>query len=199
MRKYDTKTLEAIARNQLKKYDPTLLVGEPRAIPIEDIVERYYGLEIEYRYLRKNGHVLGCTVFDDTLLPIWNDDEKQYELISVNRDTIVISAALLDDRSIGRLRYTIAHELGHWLIHREIYSGEGVAAASSIQTSLEENPAVERQADILASALLMPCGQVKHAFYAIRDMHNPITILAGLFDVSKQAMSIFLKGHHLLD
>ena len=198
MRFFDAVTLETIARNELKKYKPSLVVGEPGAVPIEDMVERYYGLEVEYRFLRKNGSALGCTVFDDTLLPIWNPEERQYELLSVRRGTIVISAALLYNKSDGRLRFTIAHELAHWLIHRELFSGGGIAAASAIKTSLEENSAVERQADILATALLMPRNQVKRAFYALRSMTDPADSLAALFDVSKQAMGIFLNEHHLV-
>jgi len=192
-------TLEAIARNAHKKYKPLLLVGEPCAIPIEDMVERFYGLEIEYRFLRRSGSALGCTVFDDTLLPVWNPEEEQYELLPVKRGTIVISAALLGNNSDGRLRFTIAHELAHWLLHQELYSGGGIAAASVIKTSLEEDPAVERQADILATALLMPKNQVKRAFYALRGAAaDPSASLAALFDVSKQAMSIFLKDHRLV-
>jgi hypothetical protein len=198
MRAYNTMMLETIARNELKKYKPLLLVGEPSAIPIEDMVERHYGLEVDYRFLRKNGSALGCTVFDNTLLPIWNPEEKRYELLPVKRGTIVISAALLDNRSDGRLRFTIAHELAHWLIHRDLYSGGGIAAASATKTSLEENPDVERQADILATALLMPRNQVKHAFYALRGITDPAATLAALFDVSKQAMGIFLREHHLV-
>jgi|GEM_PF-846285 len=73
MKLYDATTLNVIARNVIKKYDTSLLYGEPCAIPIEQIIELFYKLNIEYRHLRKNGDVLGCTVFDDTLLPT---DEK---------------------------------------------------------------------------------------------------------------------------
>ena len=197
MRYLDATTLETIARNELKKFKSSLVVGVPRAVPIEDMVEQYYKLDVEYRFLRKNGSALGCTVFDDTLLPIWNADEKRYELLPVKKGTIVVSATLLNNKSNGRLRFTIAHELAHWLIHRELYAGGGIAAASAIKTSLEENHAVERQADVLATALLMPRNQVKRAFYALRGTTDPAGSLATLFDVSKQAMEIFMKDHHL--
>ena len=194
---YDAMALEMIARIELEKYDPLLVLGEPRAVPIEEIVELYYRLDLEYRYLRKSGLLLGCTVFNDMLLPIWNAEEKRYELLPVKRGTIVISAALLANGSEGLLRFTIAHELAHWLLHRELYSSAGIAAASAIETSLEVNSAVERQADILATALLMPRHQVKRAFYAIQGANDPAASLANLFGVSRQAMGIFLKDHHL--
>ena len=68
----------------------------------------------------------------------------------------MISAALLYNKSDGGLRFSIAHELAHWLIHRKLCSGGGIAAALAIKASLGEDSAVERQADILATALLMP-------------------------------------------
>jgi hypothetical protein len=185
--------LETIARNTLKAYDPMLVAGEPAAIPIERIVEHGLGINVEYRYLRKQLVVLGCTVFDDTQLGVYIPDESRYALIPVKRDTIVIDERLALSDSDGRLRFTFAHELAHWLIHKELYSGSGLAAANSAKTSGEEDISIERQADILASALLMPAGQVKRAFYRNRS----IAALAQLFGVSKQAMSIFLRNHNL--
>ena len=98
----------------------------------------------------------------------------------------------------GRLRLTCAHEIAHWLIHRELYAGTGQAAAfGNPRKSSEDNPAVERQANQLATMLLMPTGQVKRAFYTAKNKSDPASSLAVLFGVSKQAMSIFLKEHSL--
>ena len=44
----------------MKEYDPSL-IDEAKAIPIEDMVERLYGLTIEYHYIRNNGRILGET------------------------------------------------------------------------------------------------------------------------------------------
>ena len=64
--------LEAIARNTLKKYDSSLILGyEAKSVPIEDIIESL-GLTLEYQYIRKNGRILGETVFDDDYIPIYN-------------------------------------------------------------------------------------------------------------------------------
>jgi Zn-dependent peptidase ImmA (M78 family) len=62
------------------------------------------------------------------------------------------------------------------------------------KTSLEEDSVIERQADKLASALLMPTAQVKRAFYRNRNADA----LALQFGVSRQAMSIFLRNHNLV-
>lgn len=67
MRKYYTEqTMESIARRVLDAYDERLYRGQPRAIPIEDLIERH-GLILEFQYLRKNGRILGKTV----LTPAW--------------------------------------------------------------------------------------------------------------------------------
>lgn len=57
MRKYYTEqTMESIARRVLDAYDERLYRGQPRAIPIEDLIERH-GLTLEFQYLRKNGRI----------------------------------------------------------------------------------------------------------------------------------------------
>ena len=78
--------IEAIARNTLKNYDASLILGyEAKSVPIEDIIESM-GLSLEFQYIRKNGRILGETVFNDDYVPIYNMDEKRYELIFVERN-----------------------------------------------------------------------------------------------------------------
>ena len=191
--------IEAIARNTLKNYDASLILGyEAKSVPIEDIIESM-GLSLEFQYIRKNGRILGETVFDDDYVPIYNMDEKRYELIFVERGTIILDASLLQCRTQGRLRFTAAHELAHWLIHQELYSGTGdtAAMAKSISKSSDADKYIERQADMLGSALLLPMCQVKKAFYRLSG-DDRVLQLATQFGVSKQAMEIRLRNHHLI-
>ncbi|CDD01409.1 putative uncharacterized protein [Ruminococcus sp. CAG:382] len=191
--------LEAIARNTLKKYDESLVSGyDAKEVPIEEIIESM-GLSLEYQYIRNNGRILGETVFDDAYVPIYNMDEKRYELIFVERGTIILDASLLRCRTRGRHRFTAAHELAHWLIHQELYSGTGDAAAmlKSLSKSSEADRRIELQADMLASALLLPISQVKKAFYRTSG-EDRVSRLAAQFGVSNQAMEIRLRNHHLI-
>lgn len=191
--------VEAIARNTLKKYDESLVSGyDAKEVPIEDIIESM-GLSLEYQYIRNNGRILGETVFDDAYVPIYNMDEKRYELIFVERGTIILDASLLRCRTRGRHRFTAAHELAHWLIHQELYSGTGDAAAmlKSLSKSSEADRRIELQADMLASALLLPISQVKKAFYRTSG-EDRVSRLAAQFGVSNQAMEIRLRNHHLI-
>lgn len=190
--------LEAIARNTLKKYDPSLILGEVKSIPIENIIESM-GLSLEYQYIRNNGRILGETVFDDDYIPLYNREKRKYELVFVERGTIIIDASLLHSKSDGRLRFTCAHELAHWLIHQELYAGTGDMAAMQkrISKSSDADKMIERQADMLACALLLPINQVKKAFYRTQD-RNKVEALAKQFVVSKQAMKIRLEEHRLI-
>lgn len=191
--------LEAIARNALKKYDPSLVLSlEPKNIPIEDMIETF-GLSLEYQYIRKNGRILGETVFDDDYIPLYNMEQRKYELVFMERGTIILDASLLRCRSDGRLRFTAAHELAHWLIHQELYSGSGDTAAmlKSISKSSDADKYIERQADALAGALLMPINQIKRSFYRVSGT-DKVSVLAEQFNVSRKAMEIRLKDHHLI-
>ena len=121
--------LEAIARNALKKYDPHLVIGMGvQRVPIEEIIESM-GLTIEYQYIRRDGRILGETVFDDGYIPLYDMKKRKYGLFFMSRGTIIIDASLLGDKTDSRLRFTCAHELAHWLIHQELYRGSGEAAA----------------------------------------------------------------------
>lgn len=191
--------LEAIARNTLKQYDSSLVMGtEAVTVPIEDIIESQ-GLSLEYQYIRNNGRILGETVFDDDYIPLYNMEEKKYELVFMERGTIIIDASLLRCRTDGRLRFTCAHELAHWLIHQELYNGTGDTAAmqKSIAKSSYADKYIERQADMLAGALLMPMNQVKRTFYHL-SAEDKVKTLADKFGVSKQAMEIRLKEHRMI-
>lgn len=192
--------LEAIARGIIKGYDPSLLLT-PQAIPVADIMERKYGLRIDYQCIRNNGRVLGETVFDDALVPVYDQDCGGYTLIRVKRGTVLVDVSLIHNCGDGRYRFTLAHELAHWVIDQEKYTGTGQAASMTQKAlkSSDEDAVTERQADKLATVLLMPAGQVKMAFHSNRGASEPIAMLAMLFDVSRQAMGIRLRELHLVD
>ena len=118
MRKYYTEqTIESIARRVLDTYDERLYRGKPCAIPIEDLIERH-GLTLEFQYLRKNGRILGKTVFDTGLEAVYDMEQGAYTLFPVKAGTILIDASLCEEESsTGRLRFTEAHELSHWILH----------------------------------------------------------------------------------
>lgn len=198
-RYYRTETLEAIARRVISHYDVSL-PGEPAPIPVETIMEKVYGLTIEFQFIRNNGRVLGETVFEDAMVPIYERmDEAGYKLIPVTAGTVIIDASLISNRNDGRFRYTCAHELAHWVIHKELYTQSGeTAAMTEAARSSETDKAIEWQADRLGSYLLMPKGVVKMAFHQNRTHRSVVDLLAQLFGVPRQAMAIRLNEMRLL-
>lgn len=70
--------IEAIARKILMEYAPALLEGEPCAIPIETIIETKFDLILEYHILRKNGSILGETIFDDGAVILYDQYQHEY-------------------------------------------------------------------------------------------------------------------------
>lgn len=148
---YREQALEGIAREVITAYDPNLYYGVPRMIPIEDIIEAQ-GITLEYQCLRKTGCVLGETIFDDGGAIIYDYDIPGYTVIAVKSGTILIDSSLCrEDASTGRLRFTCAHELAHWLLHKRLYSGTGESAAMMTETNIvrTQNSALEMQANLL--------------------------------------------------
>ena len=193
--------LESIARKLLVEYDASYLNRSPRPVPIETIIEKVCGLSIEYKYLTNNGRELGRMIYDDGITTYFDKDINEYALMTVQGGTIMIDASLLDQEKLyGRLRFTLAHELSHYLLHKGLYSGTGTAAALYKHEINED--ATEGQANYLAQAILMPKGQVKRCFYALRptfkSKQESISQMAKTFEVSKQAMEIRLKRFALI-
>jgi Zn-dependent peptidase ImmA (M78 family) len=160
-------------------------------------MEKVYGLTLEFQYIRNNGRILGETIFADAMVPIYErENNRGYKLVSVKAGTVLIDASLLNKGNDGRLRFTCAHELAHWVIDRDYFSRRGETAAMTLPgaKSSQCNPAIERQANRMASRILMPKCTVKKGFHEIRgNTKNAVAALAGVYEVSKQAMEIRLK------
>ena len=192
---YHDETFEIIARQIISEYDPGLL-REPGPVPIETIIEKIFGLTIEFQYIRSDGRILGETIFEDCVIPIYErENGKGYKIIHVKAGTIIIDASLIHNRGDGRFRYTCSHELAHWTIHKDYFTIHGKVAAKSINAtrSSETDKTIERQADRLASRLLMPKSTVKKAYYRNHSSSKIIADLSDLYGVSRQAMEIRLK------
>ncbi len=193
MREYKPRAMESIAQRELMMFNPALVNGDPRVVPIEEMIELHYGIILQFRNLSKKGHIHGITVFEDSVIPIYDEINKRYEPIVVKAGTILIDKRLLARNRINRFRFTLAHELAHYILHGEYYLGVQELAS---KISSESDARTEKEADELGAALLMPQGRLKVAFkrnaYQI-DRKELIYNLAQTFEVSAQAMEIRLK------
>ena len=191
---FKTSTLESIARNTLMQYKSNYLNLEPQAVPIEKIITDVFKLDIDYVRLTESGNELGRMIYDSGYTTCFNVEKDDYELMEVTGGTILIEALLANDiTQYGRFRFTLAHELGHWLLHKKLYMGTSIAAAT-YKTDKQYDDSEEWQANYLGKAILMPVGQVKRAFHSTSEANSDKVIkLANIFEVSKQAMKIRLS------
>lgn len=103
----------------------------------------------------------------------------QYEVIGKR---IVVNTSL--QSNIGRERFTLAHELGHHMLHRPLFLQQGVVSAGSTEqvllahnTIIESNQRrLEYQANMFASCLLMPRKLVEARYH-----HYYTTYIIGLY------------------
>ncbi len=134
-------------------------------IPIEDIAEKHLKLRIE---------------FDDTNrhFDIPRDPDGDADILGViflDQRRIVIDESLDPEeypRTEGRYRYTLAHEAGHWRLHRHLFVKDPARAAVlgvSIPPAVlcRTTQAIERsewQANFYGSCVLMPRNLVLDAW-----------------------------------
>jgi hypothetical protein len=104
-------------------------------------------------------------------------------------------------RSAGRRAFTIAHEIGHWRMHRDLSDDDAYARFCRSQDvgatarALKQTALLEREANRFAAALLMPEALVRRE---VRDRGLNVVALARSFGVSGQAMQIRLETLRLL-
>jgi Zn-dependent peptidase ImmA (M78 family) len=90
-----------------------------------------------------------------------------------------------------RQRFTAAHELGHYIYHRDLL-GEGVADSRAYRSEGTDRPNAnirlihERQANSFAANVLMP----RHRLSSVAGQST--ATLAAMFEVSQEAMRIRL-------
>ena len=150
--------------------------GEGVPVPVEAIAEDLLGLRIEESW----------------------DIDCSGMLLPASR-TIVLNAAEAprDEAPLRRFRFTIAHEIGHWVCH--CLEGRAPSSAPSYCRPVDLTEAadrtLEREANVFAAELLMPEPAVREAWEELGD----IAACAARFDVSPTAMHWRLFGYELVN
>jgi Zn-dependent peptidase ImmA (M78 family) len=122
------------------------------------------------------------TAFNDGMVEIMDEVTGRVTELPVTAGTVIIDSSLEAKRNEARRRFTMTHEGCHWLIHRKafsednpfgpagIYANQFLAAKegrvdySRSQKERTDIESMERQADFLASAILMPKPALREAF-----------------------------------
>jgi len=158
--------LESAATELLRKYAKWKGSPPRPPIPVDDLVEGLLELSLSIGDLRARlgkNDVLGAT---------WLDEGH-----------IMIDSSL--EGSEGRFSFTLAHETGHWVLHRPIIEMEKVTVPLfALEPNAKATPAIicrdgqrdsaEIQADRFAAYLLMPATDVRAAAKAING--EPLAI-----------------------
>jgi Zn-dependent peptidase ImmA (M78 family) len=101
----------------------------------------------------------------------------------VPRDRLILINA---DEPVERQRFTVAHEIGHWVVHCGARTGTTNATLCRAVSQESHTDLREREADSFGAELLMP---TPHVYEAVAVTGANVDILAETFAVSRQAMS----------
>lgn len=111
-------------------------------------------------------------------------DKKISGAIRYNKATDKFEILINKNDAKVRQRFTIAHEIGHFFLHKEMLKDDEIHVDILYRMTNEQ----EKEVDYFAGALLMNKTLLEKAY---KD-GNSITQLAELFDVSVSAMTVRL-------
>jgi len=118
------------------------------AVPVEQIAEQYLGYELEF-------------VGDDGALP-----GDVIGGIDFDTNNIFINSAI--ESHLGRYSFTIAHEIAHHVLHRDLFL-KARSGASIMCRGGKKRPIEEVQADRFAEALLMPANLIEEHHRKVKN------------------------------
>jgi Zn-dependent peptidase ImmA (M78 family) len=147
--------------------------GAEIPVPVESIAEDLLGLCIE------RSAEIDCS---GMLVP------------SERRIVLNASEAPRDERPLRRFRFTIAHELGHWICHVLGRPDPRPTYCRAVDLTEDADRTLEREANVFAAELLMPEPAVRVAWEELGD----VAACAARFDVSPTAMQWRLYGSELV-
>ena len=179
--------IERLAEDFRSQALDSLALKSGGAVPVEQIAEQYLGYELEF-------------VDDDGALP-----GDVIGGIDFDTNTIIINSAI--ESHLGRYSFTIAHEIAHHVLHRELFL-KARSGASIMCRGGKKRPIEEVQADRFAEALLMPrqlviesCRTISGLRFLLRRSRfafaSAVIQASGLDNVSVSAMDIRLKHLNL--
>jgi hypothetical protein len=148
--------IEKDAELLLAEYEDT--AGEPikLPVPVADITTYHLALRLGFGDLHQTLRIPMLRGQPDILGAIWIDEE------------LVLIDHHLDPKKnpsmMGRYRFSVAHEVGHWRLHRSSVAKDpnqtslfnAPSEPTVICRSSQENEPIEWQANFFASCLLMP-------------------------------------------
>jgi Zn-dependent peptidase ImmA (M78 family) len=184
---------EAVVRDAMPE-----VLSTPTIIDVDRFIEFYLFMPVECKQISYDHRILAMTAFNMGIVQVVDQSGITIPL-AVEEGTLIIDPILTEKRNFARRRFTIMHEAAHWLIHRPAFSQDNpfgspgeyenqyLAAKEGridYRRSTRERSdidRIERQADFLASALLMPKTTLRMAFkeFFSRNHERPRAVCRG--------------------
>lgn len=131
----------------------------------------------------KIAHELGIRVYD---VPLGKDVSGKLTRDAKNGGTSGFAIYMNYDHSPNRKRFTLAHEIAHFILHRDLIVS-GITDDSMYRSSLTN--VYEVQANRMAADILMPAPLIRQ-----HREGKSVAAMAMLFEVSDTAMEIRLNS-----
>jgi Zn-dependent peptidase ImmA (M78 family) len=145
---------------------------------------------VDWKYLSPDDTILGATFFTDGAWPIWPNGTYQKgdmcDYAPYRAGSIVINQRLLDSKKKNARQYenyVVCHECAHWIKDQEYFRShfadnifhlcqKNDFEKTGWRKTLSELEIIERQANYLAAAILMPRDAITKEFFRIGRYRN---------------------------
>lgn len=120
--KYDE--IEGMTEEIILDYDSSLLT-EPHPLEYDDFLEAYLGANLDYQDIytpNKETVILGCTIFSEQKLEVFDRHSMKKSYIDCVPGTIVLDNALISGNRKEQENITGLHEGGHFWLHTDQFS-----------------------------------------------------------------------------
>lgn len=186
--------MESITEKILNEYGyPLSLTNNREAIPINEIIEFHYGLDIAWEsidHFSEDGLVMAAIIPSKRKV-IMNESCKE-----------------LFKEKMGTMNFTMAHELGHWVLHVDDKFNQQTSFDFNEDDTyycrdLSKKPPEEFQADMFAGCLLLPKAILVPLIASLKDTYREIRFpqlydICKTFEVSISALKVRLHTLNLL-
>ena len=177
MEQREIDAIEGRAAAVLSQVPTWIWDGESLPVPVEDIADSVFGLLV--REVDDMATAPGC--------PALGPDQSISGLLLGSRGEIWVNAEEARQWP-GRRRFTICHELGHWVLHRtgqqSLFCRHGSIEEAPPADTHPPLPIAEAEANAFAAALLMPAPLLRDRYATDRDFES----LRARFGASGAAM-----------
>ncbi|MDO4490719.1 MAG: ImmA/IrrE family metallo-endopeptidase [Lachnospiraceae bacterium] len=204
--------IDRFADQLVREIQPELYYRQLDAVSLSLIMKRLEGWHFAGRYLSRSGGLLGLASFQGGPLTIYDETRTFPELLQVPPQSILVDRELFKKENERYFRFTLAHEMGHALLHRQFASREenmrsyqqqgnqrrledtaecfGIREKRELKTSYDW---IEWQANTFAACLLMPKTLIRQTRNLVFSQRVPY--MEFLNELCITVMDVFRVSH----